>query len=221
LVVASHPSAGISLLPKLVADFAKVHLGVSVRLLTRNSDVVRGLFPSQLYDIGIAELPIDYQGIEITKYRLRCVAALPKGHPLAARKIITPKMLSGLPFFAVSRERPSHHMVAKAFADADAKFNMVGEAELFATISAVVVAGAAVSVIDPWTAESFGSNIVVRPFEPLIPYDIGVFHSAGRPPSMVAAEFLRLIDRRLRDAGSLPQRVRSRHGRSSRARNTA
>jgi len=210
LVIASHPSAGISLLPKLIAEFVQAHAGVSVRLVTRNSDDVRSLFPSQLYDIGIAELPIDYQGIETTKYRLCCVAALPKGHALAAHKIITPRLLSGVPFFAVSRERPSHHAIVKAFAEAGAEFNMVGEAELFASISGVVVAGGAVSVIDPWTAESFGPAIVVRPFEPVIDYEIGAFHSADRRPSMIAAEFLKRLDRRLRDTGSLPQRVRSR-----------
>jgi hypothetical protein len=50
---------------------------------------------------------------------------------------------------------------------------------------------------------------VVRPFEPVIPYEIAVFHSADRRPSMIAADFLALIDRRLRELGSTLQRVRS------------
>jgi DNA-binding transcriptional LysR family regulator len=209
LVIASHPSAGISLLPNLIAEFLKDHSGVAVRLITRNSEVVRGLFPSQIYDVGLAELPIDYQGIKTFKYRLPCVAVLPKGHALAAHKVITPNLLSGLPFFAISRERASYHLIAKAFADAGAEFNQVGEAELFASICAVVAAGSAVSVIDPWTADSFGPGVVVRPFEPVVPYEIGVFHSADRNPSMIAAGFLALVERRLRALGSVPQRVRS------------
>jgi DNA-binding transcriptional LysR family regulator len=209
LVVASNPSAGISLLPSLIAEFLKDHSGVAVRLITRNSEVVRSLFPSQIYDVGLAELPIDYQGIKAVKYRLPCVAVLPSGHALAAHKVVTPKLLSGLPFFAISRERASHHLIAKAFADAGAEFNQVGEAELFASICAVVAAGTAVSVVDPWTADSFGPGVVVRPFEPVVPYEIAVFHSADRNPSMIAADFLALIDRRLRELGSVPQRVRS------------
>jgi DNA-binding transcriptional LysR family regulator len=209
LVIASNPSAGISLLPNLIAEFLKDHSGVAVRLITRNSEVVRSLFPSQIYDVGLAELPIDYQGIKTVKYRLPCVAVLPKGHALAAHEVITPKLLSGLPFFAISRERASHHLIAKAFADAGAEFNQVGEAELFASICAVVVAGSAVSVIDPWTADSFGPGVVIRPFEPVVSYEIGVFHSADRNPSMIAADFLALVERRLRALGSMPQRVRS------------
>lgn len=200
LAIASHPSAGISLLPKLIAEFKSAHAGVSVRLATRNSEVVRSLFPSRLYDLGIAELPIDFQGIEVKRYQLRCVAALPKRHPLADEAVITPAMLSGLPFFAISRDRASHHTIAQAFADAHAKFNLIGEAELFASVSGVVAAGDAVSVIDPWTANSFHPDIAVRPFEPAIAYDVAVFHSADRPPSMIAAEFLKLLDYRLRES---------------------
>jgi DNA-binding transcriptional LysR family regulator len=209
LVIASHPSAGISLLPNLIAAFRTEHSGVAVRLITRNSEVVRSLFPSQLYDIGLAELPIDYQGLKAVKYRLPCVAVLPKGHALEAQKIITPRMLSGLPFFAISRERSSHHAIARAFADAGAEFNLVGEADLFASICAVVAAQGAVSVIDPWTAESFDPNVTVRPFAPVIPYEIAVFHSDDRRPSMIATDFLALIDLRLRELGSTPQRVRN------------
>jgi DNA-binding transcriptional LysR family regulator len=209
LTIASHPSAGISLLPPLVARFVQEHENVSVRLITRNSDIVRSLFPSRLYDIGLAELPIDYQGLKTIKYRLPCVVVLPKGHALEAHEVITPKQLSGLPFFAISRERPTHHAIARAFSEAGADFNLVGEAELFASICAVVAAEGAVSVIDPWTAESFGPNVIVRPFAPTIQYEIGVFHSADRRPSMVATKFLDLIDSRLKELGSSPQRVRS------------
>lgn len=210
LSIASHPSAGISLLPGLVARFVREHPDIQVRLITRNSDIVRSLFPSQLYDIGLAELPIDYQGLKTTKYRSPCVAVLPKGHALGAQEIITPKMLSGLPFMAVSRERPTHHAIVRAFAEAGAAFNLVGEAELFASICAVVAAGGAVSVVDPWTAEAFGPNVVVRPFAPEIHYEIGVFHSAERAPSMVADKFLGLLDSRLKELGFSAQRVRSR-----------
>jgi hypothetical protein len=37
-------------------------------------------------------------------------------------------MLSGLPFFSVSRDRPTHHSTVRVFAEAGAEFNLVGEA---------------------------------------------------------------------------------------------
>jgi len=214
LVIASHPSAGISVLPRLVAEFQQRHPDVSVNLITRNSEVVRSLFPSQLCDIGIAEMPIDYQGIETVRYRLRCVAVMPKGHALSARDVITPADLSGMPFFAVSRERVSHHAIVNAFADAGAEFNLMGEADLFASICGVVAAKGAVSIVDPWSAASGGSDIVVRPFEPLIPYDVVVFHAADRRPSRVAAEFLSRLDKYLRQMGATSRKVRNNNNRT-------
>src|SRR6201991_3414347 len=46
LVIASHPSAPISLLPPLVAKFLRERPGLSVRLTSRHSDVVSQLLPS-------------------------------------------------------------------------------------------------------------------------------------------------------------------------------
>jgi DNA-binding transcriptional LysR family regulator len=210
LVIASNPSAGISLLPTLVADYLKDHPKVSVQLITRNSDVIRGLFPSHSADIGIAELPIDYNGIETMRYELRCVAVLPKGHALTAQKSIKPAMFSGLPFFAVSRDRPLHHEIMQAFSEAHAELNLVGEAELFASVCGVVAAGQAVSIIDPWTAKDFDGRVVVRPFDPAIIYEIGVFHARDRAPSKIASDFLVLVDRQLRAMGAVARRVRAR-----------
>ena len=60
LVIASHPGGG-----DLAAAAPGRRLswpqrpGVSVRLISRHSDVVSQLLPSESYDIGIAELPVD------------------------------------------------------------------------------------------------------------------------------------------------------------------
>src|SRR6185503_18412688 len=107
-----------------------------------------------------------------------------------AQAVITPKDLSGLPFFAISRERVSHHALSNTFAEAGAEFNIIGEAELFASICGLVAAGGGVSVVDPWSATSWEPEIVVRPFEPTIPYEVGVFHAADRRPSTISAAFL-------------------------------
>ena len=82
LVIASHPSAAISLLPSLVSTFLAERPGVVVRLLSRNSDVISQLLPTESYDIGIAELPIDETAVRVSRFRMRCVAILPTAHEL-------------------------------------------------------------------------------------------------------------------------------------------
>ena len=68
LVIASHPSAAISLLPSLVSTFLAERPGVLVRLLSRNSDVISQLLPTESYDIGIAELPIDETAVRLSRF---------------------------------------------------------------------------------------------------------------------------------------------------------
>src|SRR5262245_1718159 len=103
LVIASHPSAAISRLPGLVSAFLAERPGVPVRLLSHNSDVISQLLPTESYDIGIAELPIDETAVRLSRFRMRCVATLAAGHELSARKVLTPTILSGRAVVARSR----------------------------------------------------------------------------------------------------------------------
>ena len=198
LVIASHPSAAISLLPELIADFLAARPGVMVRLVSRHSDVVSQLLPAESFDIGIAELPIDDNAVKLIRFQMRCVAILPRDHPLAGRKVLTPKLLSGHPMVAPGRSALTSARLHAAFAEAGVRMNIVAEAEFFASVCGLVAAGAGWSIVDPLSARSFAHlGLVVRPFEPVTFYEIGVFHRRDREPSVLAATFLELIAARL------------------------
>jgi len=198
LVIASHPWAAISLLPKLLAEFLATRPGVSVRMISRHSDVVNQLLPSESFDIGIAELPIDEASVTVAKYRMRCITVLPPRHPLAGRRLLTPALLSGLPMVAPGRSLQLPARLIAAFAAAGAHLNAVVEAEFLASLCGLVAAGTGWSLVDPLSAESFGHlGFVARPFEPAIPYEVGVFHRRDREPSMLAASFLELLEAKL------------------------
>lgn len=198
LAIASNPGTAISLLPAVAAQFVRERPGVTVRLITRSSQLVKELIPAQAFDIGIAELPIDSTMVEVEKFRLRCVAALPEDHSLAAAEAVTPSLLDGQPFIAMFREHMTFHSLAKAFAEAGARWNVCAEAEFFASAGALVAGGAGVAVIDPFTAIDFeGRGVVCRPFDPVIPYEIAMFRPAHREPSLLAADFANAVKRRL------------------------
>lgn len=210
LVIAGLPVAGTTLLPPVVAAFARSRPDIRIEILTRNSDVVRGMFPSRMHDIGIAELPIDRTGLVVTTYRMDCVAILPKDHPLAAHEIITPELSSEVPFIGMSREWSAHHVLGSVFAEHGARLNQVAVMEVFAGMCALVAQGVGISVVDPISAAFYEPlGIVSRPFRPSIPYDIAVFRSADRELSFVADAFLTELDRHLaRFAGSTRERSR-------------
>jgi DNA-binding transcriptional LysR family regulator len=198
LVIASHPSAAISLLPPLVAEFLRERPGVSVRMISRHSDVVSQLLPSESFDIGIAELPLDETDVKVAKYQMRCVVILPPRHPLAARKVVTPKLLAEYPMVMPARSHQVPNRIFAGFAAADAQLNIVAEAEFFASLCALVAAGTGWSVVDPLSAASFAHlGLVARPLEPAVIYEIGAFHRRDREPSVLAAAFLQLLDEKL------------------------
>jgi len=198
LVIASHPSASISLLPGLVAEFLAGRPEVSVRLVSRHSDVVSQLLPSESFDIGIAELPIDDAQVKVVRYEMRCVAILPPRHPRAGHRVLTPKLLADHPMVMPARSHQVPSRILGTFAAAGQPLNPVVEAEFFASLCGLVAAGAGWSIVDPLSAESFAHlGLVVRPFEPAIVYEIGAFHRRDREPSVLAAAFLDLLDAKL------------------------
>ena len=199
LTIAGHPMAGISLLPPVVAAFAKQRPNVKVELLIRNSDVVRGMFPSRSYDIGIAEPPVDPSGLTITRYRIDFVAVLPKNDALCEHEVITPQLLSGRPFIGVSRLMTGYHLVEKVFSDARARLNVVASSEFFAAVCAMVASGLGVSIVDRASALQFQSvGLEIRPFRPAVLYDIAVFHAADPKLSTIARNFLDAFDAHMR-----------------------
>ena len=198
LVIATHPSAGISLLPPVLAKFARARPDARLQLFTRNSDMVRALFPSRNYDIGVVETPLDPAGLVVARYQMECVAILPPGHPLCKHKKLTPALMAGQPFVAISRERTTHHRVRSMFAAHGFDFPVVAETEFFASLCGLVAHGLGVSIVDPATAEEFAPlGLAVRRFTPAIAYEIAVFHAADRPPSALARDFLAALETRI------------------------
>jgi DNA-binding transcriptional LysR family regulator len=199
IVIASHPSASISVLPELVARFSAHHPGATVKMINRTSEEVRSMFEAASVDVGIAELPIDLAGVELRKYVVECVAILPGGHPLAAQETITPGDLSGLPFVGMAQGRLIGHRVRSAMVDSGAEFRMVAEVEYFSSICGMVAAGLGVSVVDCWSAHTFRTlGLEIRRFTPALDYEIGVFFSAERTPTRLARTVLDMLDMKLK-----------------------
>jgi len=199
LAVACHPMAGLGLMPAVISSFLSKRPEVKVQLLTRNSDVIRGMFPSRTLDLGVAAQPIDPSGLEVTRYRLRCVAILPKGHALARHRHISPDLLAGVPFIGMSREWSTYHVVTAAFADAGVKPVVVAESELFAIICSLVASGTGVSIVDPATAAHYAHiGLEIRPFIPEIHYEIAAFYSSEHGLSRIGRNFLIEFDNHLK-----------------------
>ena len=76
--------------------------------------------------------------------------------------------------------------------DLDARISV----RTFYVAAALVRAGAGTAVVDEYTARaSAGTDLDFRPIEPALPFRVQAMHLDDRPPSRLAATFLRALGR--------------------------
>lgn len=195
LTLASNPGPGIAWLPRIVAGFRADRPDVTVRFLTRSSREVRDLVAARAFDLGIAEPPFDRGDAVLRRYRFAAVAVLPAAHPLCAHEAITPCLLDAQDFVAMLPGHGTTPALARAFEDAGAQWRVVAECEFFATAIGLAAHGAGVCVVDPISAaEAAGPAVAIRPFRPVIPYEVAVLRPA-RGMSRLAEQFAAAVDR--------------------------
>lgn len=192
LMIAAQPLVGLSLLPSVLADFARMHPRVGLKVLTNTSELVRHLVSGHAYDLGIADVPLDNQAAMLASVAAPCVCVLPAEHRLASYAMLTPTLLDGEPFVTSFKEREIHHRIGRAFADAGARWNVVAEVDFFAVACGMVANRMGVTVVDPFTAAQAQQDAVaVRAFAPGLDYRFAVYHPHHRPLSTVALAFVR------------------------------
>lgn len=202
LVVASHPSASISLLPSVVSEFSAAHPDVAVRMINRTSEEVVSVFEASAVDLGVAELSVDVPGVSKRRYAIDCLAILPAGHPLAERETIRLADLSGLPFVSMTPSRAIGHRIKSALLESGAEVRKAAEAEYFSTICGLVSCGMGISIVDYWSAQTFRHlGIEQRRIDPPIHYEVSVFHSRERGLSRLGQRLRDGIEAKLRTHG--------------------
>ena len=188
------PGLGIEFVPRLLAGFLADRPNVKVVLQVRTSAEIKEWVAARQFDVAIAELPADDAAIDVDPFSMRCVCVMPKGHPLTAKKRITPVDLSGVPVVTLNRDHMTYFRVTRAFEQARAKMNVCAEMHLFAPACAMVASGIGVSIIEPITASTYANRgLVCRPFDPPIPFDLGIMYPSNRPRSLLAQAFAEVL----------------------------
>lgn len=197
LAIAAYASISINLLPRLMGAFSKERPGLELKIITRNSQSVRELMTTQQFDLAIAELPLDYptSNMQVMSYECQCM--VPIGHPLAAREVITPADLDGVPFVSLFKGDPIYQQLALAFSAYGSAWNVVAETEFFSTACELVRSGMGVGIVDPVVSRPFTRDLVLRPFSPAIHYQIALLLPTQEEPSQLAREFAQYLKQHL------------------------
>lgn len=198
ITIAAHPGPSISWLPPVIATFMHERPGVTVKLVSRQSQGVRDLIPARAFDLAVAELPVEHPLVAVHRYRMPFVAAFSSDSPLAKHKALTPKLLDGVPIISMFHGHAAQLGASRAFDDAGVHMHVVAECDYFASAISLASQGVGVAFVDPLSAEDLKTGaLAIRPFEPQIAYDFAVFHPQDRPMSRLAGAFAVAFDQYL------------------------
>jgi DNA-binding transcriptional LysR family regulator len=119
---------------------------------------------------------------------------LPEGHKLLAKPVIVARDLDDHPMISLNRDHSHARNLREAFEHAGAGFNMQVETRQFAPACIMVAEGVGAAVVSPIDAAEYaGRGLAVRPFEPAIPFGLGILYPAYRPRSLLLSEFVELF----------------------------
>ncbi|MDP3319640.1 MAG: LysR substrate-binding domain-containing protein, partial [Bosea sp. (in: a-proteobacteria)] len=163
--VASLSALGASLVPRAVRRFRDRRPDTAVTLMVLPSRDVRNGVAAGEFDLGLAADEVDVSGLLHQPFVApRALFAIPAGHPLAERAVITPHDLAGLDFVAYVPEDRARQRLDLAIAEAGAlPPRIVVETIYAATVFALISEGVGVGLVSPYAIAGFDqSRIVLR-----------------------------------------------------------
>ena len=190
LRILSMPALAYGLLPRTISKInaqfkqVKISVGVGVR-----ADLEDGVASAQ-YDVGIATLPVDQQGIDVEPLcAVDCVAVLPVDHPLTVQDSISADDMAELPFVSLSSGTLFRYRIDEQFAKQSVHRSLLLEVPSTIMVCELVAAGIGVSIVHPFVAAAFRDHVVARPFTPAIRFEYGLLFPASQTRSLLTRTF--------------------------------
>ena len=182
------PALSGGFVTQVTTGFLQRHPQAFCVVVSRSSQRISEWLLTRKLDVGLISSDIDnpYLASEsLMEHPLVCI--MPAGHALAGKDVVQAADLDGLPFISFDRESGTGQHIEAMFARQRTQPRIVLVANIAPTLCEFVAAGQGVSLVHPLMVEGFGERVVVRRFEPGVPYD---FRLARSPDSRNA----RLVD---------------------------
>jgi len=194
MAIAGFPAFTRRFFPELVARYCADRPHVSITLESRGSRTLIDAVATQRLDFGIGTLPSDRPDVLCQFLRqMPGVCVMRPDHPLAARTVISARDLAGERFVSLGHEDRSRALVDKVFNDLGVTRQLQIEAPQSDTACALVLQGAGVSIVDPFSAYNASGMLISVPLHELVPFDIWLLAPASRPRLRLVDEFIGYI----------------------------
>lgn len=187
LRIASLAAMGSTLVPNALRLFREQHASIAVTLQIAASSTIRELVMSSRFDLGLAAGEIDVTGLEHQTFATpKAICALPPGHRLAERSVITVEDLHGEQFIALSPEDTVRRKLEKLFSDKAVQPHIVAETPNSSTICALVMEGLGVGLVNPYAVDGYASRgVTFRPFDAAIHFETLLIFRPDLPKSKI------------------------------------
>jgi len=198
-VVTAHALA-FGFLPQEIADFARDKPNLTVSFQSQYSAKIQEWVIAGLFEIGICEMPLLYDGLDRQEFYFETLCAVPRDSPVAQHEVLTPELLDNFPVIVMGADHMVTRRTREAFQTAGAALRVRCHTDLFRNALNLVKQGIGAALIDPFTlASDSGEGYVVRPFRRRILLDIVIVTARGRPVSAVGQQFLGRMQGRMAD----------------------
>lgn len=176
LNVATISLYGNSLLPRIIADFVKLHPEIQVTMEIDVHQRIVDRVHSRRAEIGFVTLPLAEPDLNVVRLATQpAVCALPADHPLASRDLIQPADLADCDFISFPRETSTRFQVDSLFDRLGIARNLRIEAGSHEAVLTFVAAGLGVSIVSPFQLHrSNYPDLTFRPFHPPLMREIGM-----------------------------------------------
>lgn len=191
LRVACQPSLAAGLLPRAIRRLDAECPDLRISVHVPSTDTIWSWTASGQCDLGLARPRSGHAGVSAEPFlRVAAVCALPRGHALARRRVVTAADLAGVPLIAAGSS-PVQAATEAAFASAGATPRFALMAEYTAARCGLVAEGLGAAIVDPVPARALGGlPIVLRPFRPEILIETLLLRPAGRPPGRLVERLM-------------------------------
>ncbi len=193
LRIAAMPALASSIMPAILSRFLHSREDVSANFAPHLSVELANRVGAQKFDLGLAMLPVENKEISYGPcYQVNCQCIAPEGHRFEQKEVVAAGDLHREPFIPIGLENTIlRFKIDDALRKSRAKPDERIETMLLPTAAQLVEQGLGVSIVDPFTAHAFADkNIVIRPFEPAVPFYFGFIVPVNQPISGLTQEFI-------------------------------
>lgn len=193
LRVAATAPLGDTLLPKALGHFIKDRPEIQVKFMVGSLDYVNRALELGEVDLAVFLVTMSSPSISVTRLcTLDSICAIPEGHPLCVKSVITPEDITNVPLISLGFETPFGAMVNNAFLNCDVECRIAYEVRTAQSASRLVAEGLGVAIVDSFNLLTRQSQpgVQYRLFEPRITTPAYVAHASNRPFPRLARLFV-------------------------------